>query len=96
MRAEFEVPLEFFLTPVVEKRRPWIGRALREAQAKPFGTDDLAHLVLRLGGVKTRYYDSERDLLSPHFSPRPRPVKGGVATYEEIMARDKEKGVRRR
>ena len=96
MWAEFEVPLEFFLTPVIEKRRPWIGRALREAQAKPFGTDDLAHLVLRLGGVKTRYYDSERGLMSSHFSPRTSLVKGGVAMYEEIMSKDKEKGVRRR
>ena len=87
MWAEFEVPLEIFLTPAVEKKRPWIGRALREAQTKPFGTDDLAHLVLRLGGVKTKYYDRERDLLSPYFRPRLRPVKGGVATYEEIMGR---------
>ncbi|MBR3373119.1 MAG: sulfatase-like hydrolase/transferase, partial [Bacteroidaceae bacterium] len=85
MWAEFEVPLEIFLTPAVEKKRPWIGRALREAQTKPFGTDDLAHLVLRLGGVKTKYYDRERDLLSPYFRPRLRPVKGGVTTYEEIM-----------
>lgn len=85
MWAEFEVPMEVFVTPAVKKNRPWIMAALKEAENTPFGIDDMPHLIMRLGGVQTKYYDRERDLLSPDFQVRQRPVKGGVATYEEIM-----------
>ena len=89
MWAEFEVPMEVFVTPAAQRKRPWIMAALKAAQGKPFATDDMPHLLLRLGGVQTSHYDKERDLLSPSFKVRPRPVKGGVATYEDIMGRDK-------
>lgn len=87
MRAEFEVPLEIFVTPMAQKARPWLMDALRSAEQKPFATYDIAHLILRLGGVNTKYYDPTRDLLAVDFLPRPRPVKGGVDTYENILTR---------
>lgn len=83
--AEFEVPLEIILTPALQKARPWIKHALMSAQRKPFGTDDISHMVLRLGGVKTTYYNSKRDLLAPDFQERQRSVKNGAVTYEELM-----------
>lgn len=87
MWAEFEVPFEVFVTPAAQQAFPWIMPALQGAQDKPFGTDDLPHMVLRLGGVKTTYYNKERDILSPEFKVRERPVKDGVSTYERIMKR---------
>lgn len=92
MWAEFEVPMEVFVTPMLRKKRPWIMAALKNAENTPFGTDDIPHLIMRLGGVQTKYYNCERDLLSLKFRVRPRPVKGGVATYENMM---KEKGERK-
>ena len=91
MWAEFEVPMEVFVTPVAKRNRPWILSALKEAEEKPFGIDDMPHLIMRLGSVQSKYYACERDILSSEFQVRNRPVKGGVATYEEIMKRKGER-----
>lgn len=86
--AEFEVPFEVFVTPALKKACPELMQQLRDAKKRPFSIDDISHMLLRLAGVQTKYYDPQRDLLSPQFKQRPRPVKGTTRTYDEIMGRE--------
>ncbi len=83
--AEFEVPLEVWLTPALQQKRPELMAQLKAAKQRPFSIDDISHMLLNLTGVQTKYYNPERDLLSPQFKARPRPVKGTNRTYDEIM-----------
>ncbi|MBO4487104.1 MAG: phosphoethanolamine transferase [Bacteroidaceae bacterium] len=87
MWAEFEVPLEIFVSKKAQKNHPWLMAALQEARIKPFAIDDIPHLIMRLGDVRCNNYNAERDPLSTTFKPRLRPVKGGITTYEKLMNR---------
>ncbi len=85
MWAEFEVPMEVWVTPTLQQTRPELMERLKAAKQRPFSIDDVSHLLLNLAGVQTKYYNPERDLLSPQFKARPRPVKGTKVTYDQIM-----------
>lgn len=39
-----------------------------KAQNNKFMTDDLPHLLFYLAGIKTKDYQKERNLISPHFN----------------------------
>ena len=89
MHAEFEVPLEFFVTPLLKKDSPQLIAALREAQEKPCSIDDLPHTIIRLAGIDCKYYNPQRDILSPKFKKRPRKVKNLNLTYDDIINQKK-------
>lgn len=84
MRNEFEVPLMIWTSPRFKARHRKTVSSIVSAAGKAFATDDLPHLVLGLSGIRTSYYNPERDILSPLFRPRKRPIKG-IAVYEDIM-----------
>lgn len=83
--AEFEVPLEFFVTPALQKQFPSLMASIRAAKDKPFSIDDLSHTFLRLAGISCPYYNARRDILSPRFTPRPRKIKNLRATFDQII-----------
>lgn len=84
LRNEFEVPLVIWTSPRFKaKHRETVG-SIVSAAGSAFATDDLPHLVLGLSGIRTSYYKPERDILSPLYRPRKRPIKG-IAIYGDIM-----------
>ena len=84
LRNEFEVPLVIWTSPRFKaKHRETVG-SIVSAAGSAFATDDLPHLVLGLSCIRTSYYKPERDILSPLYRPRKRPIKG-IAIYEDIM-----------
>ena len=86
MRAEFEVPLEVFVTPSLQQAQSELMTQLRNAIDKPVAIDDLPHTLLKMAGIKN-YYNSQRDFMSNDFKPRPRRIKGLKTTYDEIIKR---------
>lgn len=84
LKAEFEVPLEFFVTPAARKAYPQLMARLRQASAQPFSIADMPHVLLALASIHTPYYIAERDLLSPKYKPHPRLIKTTGKTYEEL------------
>lgn len=84
LKSEFEVPLEFFVTPKAKKADAELMTRLREANQRPFSIDDMPHVLLALAGIRTSYYSEERDLLSPNYKPRRRLIKNTGKTYEEL------------
>ncbi len=89
MWAEFEVPLEIFFTPALMEKRPQLVEAVRAAQNKPCSIDDLGHTLINMAGIECKYYNPQRDILSPQFKQKKRYVKNLSVTYDEIMKRKK-------
>lgn len=85
MWAEFEVPFEIFVTPSLARKRPQLVRAIKEARHRAYAIDDLPHTFIRLAGISCSYYNPQRDILSPQFKERRRPVKNLPLTFDDII-----------
>lgn len=86
--AEFEVPMEVFVTPALQRERPQLMTALNKAKDRPFSIDDIGHLLMGVARIRTPYYNRERDVLSPYFKTRPRPVKDTGLSFDYILSRN--------
>jgi heptose-I-phosphate ethanolaminephosphotransferase len=68
IKYQYQVPFMIYVSKMYKDRHPEIVRRIEEAVRRPFMTDDLSHLVLGISGIKTRWYEPERDLLSDQFN----------------------------
>ena len=68
IKYQYHVPFMIYVSKTYRSRHPETVKAISEARQRPFMTDDLSHLVLGLSGIKTKWYDPKRDLLSEHFN----------------------------
>lgn len=84
--AEFEVPLEVFVTPPLQREHPELIPSLQASAQRPFAIDDIGHLLMGLAKLNTPYYNERRDVRSPKFQVRPRPVKDGPLTFDQILS----------
>lgn len=84
--AEFEVPLEVFVTPPLQREHPELVASLQNARQRPFAIDDIGHLLMGLAHIRTTYYKEQRDVRSPKFQPRPCPIKDGPLTFDQILS----------
>lgn len=53
---------------------------------RPFMIDNLYHMLLHLGNIRTKYYHSDRDIISSDFKPRKRIIVDQY-DYDSIMNR---------
>ena len=81
-----EIPFVIWCSDDYIKRHPETIEQIRKAQNKPFMIDNLCQLMFHLGGVKTKYYRENRDLLSPRFKPSKRLLNGTI-DYDSLMRR---------
>lgn len=86
LRGEFEIPFEIWATPSFRAQRPELWQRILQAKDRPFMIDDLPHLLFGLAGLQCPQYDARRDLLSPTYNAeRPRPLKGKLGFYDDII-----------
>ena len=85
VRAEFEIPFLIWGTQKFRKNHKALVKQLKAIADKPFKTDDVAHFLLGLGGIKTPQYDATRDWLSPDYVSHKRILKHTV-DYDSLMA----------
>ena len=81
-----EIPFMIWCSDGYIKRHPGTIEQIRKAQNKPFMTDNLCQLMFHLGGIKTKFYRENRDLLSPKFKPSKRLLNGTI-DYDSLMRR---------
>lgn len=81
--THFDVPMFVWVSDSYSRRHPDLVAALPEAARKPFPTDLLPHLLLRLAGVATPHYRAALDPLSPQYRCPPRHVAG--QDYDNII-----------
>jgi heptose-I-phosphate ethanolaminephosphotransferase len=87
--AEFDIPFWIWCSRSYAKKRPEIFRQIREAKNKKFMTDALPHLLLYLGGIHSKDYHEEYNLISPKYNEnRPRILKG-TTDYDKLKKETK-------
>ena len=68
----YEIPFMIWCSDKYKKQHGDIVNSIRESVDKPLMSDNLCHLLMRLGGVKSVYYHENRDVLSPQYQCPPR------------------------
>ena len=82
---EFEIPFWIWGSPLYRENHPYGWQAIQDAKERPLMTDRLAHLLLYLGGIYTKYYREDLNVISPQYDEkRPRILKG-VTDYNELI-----------
>ena len=76
-REEFEIPFWIWGSPIYRKNHPYGWKAIQAAKDRKLMTDRLAHLLLYLGGISTKHYREDLNVISPQYDEqRPRILKG--------------------
>jgi heptose-I-phosphate ethanolaminephosphotransferase len=67
IEEQYEVPFWIFMTKEYVKKHPAIAEEIADSRNKPLCTDNIAHLMLSLAGIKTPYYNARYNPLSADF-----------------------------
>ena len=67
IEEQYEVPFWIFMTKEYVKKHPAIAEEIADSRSKPLCTDNIAHLMLSLAGIKTPYYNARYNPLSADF-----------------------------
>ena len=76
MHVSYEIPFVIWCSEKYKKRHADIYDAMLNAVDRPLMSDNICHLLMRLGGVKSVYYHEKRDVLSSHYQCPPRIIAG--------------------
>ena len=82
---EFEIPMVMWFSPKMRRLHPTIVKRARRAVMRPFMTDDLCHMLMGLAGIKSKYYNPKRDLLSRYFDTGRKRLLKGKYDYDSII-----------
>ena len=83
-RYEFEIPFWIFCTYKYAAKHPDIFKEIIGAKNRRFMTDALPHMLLYLGGIHTKDYHAEYNILSPQYNEnRPRTLKN-TTDYDKL------------
>lgn len=63
VKPQFTIPFWIYVTPRYAEHHPTLWKDIERAKNKPYMTDALAHTLLYLGGVSTKCYRKERNVL---------------------------------
>jgi len=85
---EFEIPMVMWFSPVFKEKHADIVAKAKSVYKEPFISSNISQLVLGLAGIKCKWYEPERDLLSNVYSPQKRLLKGTIP-YDSIIAGSK-------
>ena len=73
-----DIPFVVWCSDLYMKKHPDIVYALQQSTSKPMMADNLCHMLMRLGGIKSNYYNKDRDILSETYSCPPRIVYDSI------------------
>lgn len=63
----YEIPFVIWCSDEYKKQHGDIIKSILNSVDKPLMSDNLCHLLMRLGGVESVYYHENRDILSPQY-----------------------------
>ena len=84
LECQYSVPFVIWCSDKFKNKNPKIMEQIRCSLTKPFSTDNVSQLVFYLSGLKTSYYNSNRNILSPTFKIKER-ILGNGMNYDKIM-----------
>lgn len=72
----YEIPFIVWCSNKYIEKYPEMVNIIRKSVDKPLMTDNLCHILMRVGGVKSTFYHEERDILSSRYKCPPRIISG--------------------
>lgn len=93
LKFQNDVPFMVWCSDEYIKRHPDIASDLKAATSRPYVITNAGHLLLRLGGIKTKYYNPWHDVSSKQYRPTKRII---YYTYDYDSIRWKEPGTKRK
>ena len=73
-------------TVLFRKLHPLMAQKIMDASDKPVCTDNIAHMLLHLGGIHTPHYNRAFDPLSTEFDPTTKRIINGEHDYDSLSA----------
>ena len=70
IKYQIEIPFVVWCSDKWKNSHETEWTTIGETINREFSTDNVCHLLFRLAGIKTKVYQSERDLFSPEFIPQ--------------------------
>lgn len=86
VRQYYDIPFVVWCSDRYRFSHPDIINDLSQSLDRQLMTDNVCHLLMHLGGVRSDYYDPRKDVLSPNYKCPPRIVDGGV-DYDKLTKR---------
>jgi heptose-I-phosphate ethanolaminephosphotransferase len=84
IHCQYDIPFVIYVTDSYKQHHPEIVQEIISSTDRRFMTDDLPHLVLYLAGIDCRWYQPQRNLISPDFkTDRQRHISAGF-DYDEF------------
>ena len=86
LHCQFDVPFMVWCSDTYIKKHPQLYKELKQATARPGLVVDAAHMMLRLAGINSPYYQASLDISNPNYKAKKRIVSDKY-NYDEVMAR---------
>lgn len=86
VKPQFSIPFWIYTTPRYYENHPDIVAEIENAKHKPYMTDALAHTLLYLGGVHTKSYRPERDVLNSFYDLSRKRIIREEKDFDELMS----------
>ena len=87
LENEYNIPFWIWCSRQYQQRHPQICKQIKDAQNRPFMTDDIPHLLLYLGGIKCQEYQEKKNLISSMYDTNRKRLLNGEVDYDSIMGR---------
>ena len=85
IRQQFEIPFWIWGSPSYRKSHQTLWRQIEEASGRRGMTDALAHLMLHLAGIHTKWYRADDDILSGGYDAHRSRMIRGERDYDRIV-----------
>lgn len=85
LENEYDIPFWIWYSKLYQEKHPRICQQIKEAQYRPFMTDDISHMLLYLGGIKCQEYQEKKNLISPMYDINRKRLLNGEVDYDSIM-----------
>ena len=82
-KNEFEVPMWIWCSRKYQDNYPDIITSIHNSVNNPILTDNLPQILLFLAGIKCKWTDSKRNVLSPQYKSKPR-IIGGSMDFDKL------------
>lgn len=84
LKYQFEVPFMIWCSDIFQERHPETINQIRQSVNRRFLIDKVCHLLFRIGGIETKYYQQKLDLLDDHYQCGKR-ICNFVHDYDKIV-----------
>ncbi len=84
LKYQFEVPFMIWCSDIFQEKHPATINQIRQSVNRPFLIDKVCHLLFRIGGIETKYYQQQLDLLDDRYQCGKR-FCNFVHDYDKIM-----------